>query len=215
MHPMKSIWLVVIIVSFLVTVKSTGAQETLSEAEQAALSQRKLTADETALQQEGCSFWGPLSQTVKFGSGVEGWLVELPDLQFLIYLSTVPDKQNPGKYSIIAYDALPNGGIGGKDFCASTKIFVGSDAPSPDGAILHLALILRKTLSVEEEYPNTFKTIREMGLLRNIASGRFALLSVNEEGQGSVIASELSGDPLLDETKDIVRLSNVLLVPLK
>ncbi len=187
----------------------------LSPSEQAAVSERAATSEERALRREGCTFWSQLTQNVQFTNGNQGWRAELPDMQLLLLQSVIPSLQLPGRFDITAFPKLPNGGIGGKDVCAVTTIVIGSKTTSVNNAIRHIALMLRHNIDVEAEYPTTFQAIRERNQIRNVSGGMFALIGLDDSSDENKIIDSLLNEPMLDPTKDFIRLSNVLLVPLR
>lgn len=66
-----------------------------------------------------------------------GEVVEMPDLLFLILLWVEPESD--GSYGVVAFDPLPEGGIGGRDICGSVILVpfdggTGTVSPGdPDG----------------------------------------------------------------------------------
>lgn len=206
----------VLIASISLFSNSVASQDiVLSDSELAAISQRGISEQERQLKREGCAYWGQLSTSITLGNDLRGWLADIPKLQFLIQQTITRNLQDSDTFDISATEALPNGGIGGKDLCATAQIINSNSSIAPGGVASYLGLILRHNINLEEEYPNTSKVIMDREQLFTIDNGRFALFSVENMDQVATLISEFSKDSNVDLTKGFVHLGGVLLVPLQ
>lgn len=155
-----------------------ASAQDLSDAEQAALAQRELNQQEHDTRKLGCTgLLLPTGQELEITAGVKGKVFQSKLLVFLPLLQVVVGAETD-KFDILQLEELPNGGIGGKDFCTFLGLHQSTQSKKPKTVLMEQGVLLRLGLDLKGDYPNTSVEIYRRNQLRTISPSEFVALDM-------------------------------------
>jgi len=187
-----------------------------TEAEIASETQRPLTDAEYNRLLTDCRLELSGEALEGFPSDLTVTRITLAEQRFLPLITIYSDPDDPSENNsfISAYDTLPKGGIGRRDFCAMTQV---GKIPEPGSRIVHIivALRLRPGLDIERDYPTVFAQIRERGQFMRLPASGFALIDVSAIEDRDALVVRIANNSMLDRESVYLVIDDHLLMPLR
>ena len=203
-----------IVCGLLLTLAPPAGADT--EAEIAAATERSMTETEYTRLVSECrlDFAGEALDGFPPGSGATR--VTLAEQRFLPLITAHLDPDNPGEDSsfISAYDPLPKGGIGRRDYCEFVTL---GGIPEPGSRVTDqvIALRLRPGLDLEQDYPTAFAEMMRRGQFLRLPAADFVSIDIDAvEDQDSAVFQN-AGNPLVDPDGIYIVIDDRLLMPLR
>ncbi len=187
----------------------------LSTSEQAAVSQRGISEQERHLRRIGCSFKATDSgETITISNEIVVQIVSLPEFTVLTYAEITLAKTS-GKYDITTFADLPNGGIGGKDFCATVTLD-GYPHPKAHGdPILAMGLLLRSNMDMLNLYPTTGAEIMRRQQVKTLPAGKYVPIDLSQKEKDAWYKSFGGAWPKRSTNRLGIRLQNIHYFPVE
>ncbi len=203
---------------------SIGSASTaqMTEAEQAAQSERGLTPAENALKQAACELRFTKTPMDGLPAGVNASEIELPASETLLIAWAMEREALSENLDISIFPYLPAGGIGFRDYCGPVYMF--PLPPLEQGwPLLVIGLRLRPGLDIKSDYPTAYSQIRSNNQYRIADVGKFALIDIGTLASPDLyyqkfkeIFALFEQNEIIDQTRSALVLAETqLLLPIK
>ena len=184
-------------------------------AERLAMGERAPTAAERARRDADCALnvtEGDVTPTEI--AGRPAGIATLPGFELLGLIAV--QSQSDGTAAVVRMADLPRGGIAAVDFCGAASLAPhGEPLPVPFAAATRLmALVLRRGLDLEADYPAAARAIADQRQVFAIPAGRFAVVAGEAELTDADLAV-FAADPRLDPSAPALRMGNYTFLRLR
>lgn len=203
------VWLVGL--GLLTSTPDAGAE---TEAEEAAQSQRPLTAAEISQREADCALPTSGEQLTGTPPEIRAVRIEISKQDFVglfIFDGTVKDKVLKATE---VFPELPMGGIGDRDVCSSAVAGIMPTHPSNTKSVL-MTWRLRPGLDLAADYPTAAAQISQNRQILPIPASGFALIKFEHATQASGIVAQLANWDMVEPNGYYFFTNDKLYVPLR
>ncbi len=184
----------------------------LTPAERAAVDQRPLTQAEKDRRDADCRLELAGGEALRLGEGAAFRRLRLGPQTALALIAARRPPAGQRRPEVKAFPLLPNGGIGGRDFCESVMLF---PADAADGTFSMLALRLRPGLDGAADYPAAWRAAQDNAQLFAYPAGDYAVATIPGVSRALAAFSAVSADPRVETARPALYIGDMLLIPLK